>query len=105
MNKEVLDKVDEIISLINDSDDYKKYLLLKEKISKNKELSKLINEVRVLQKDVVHHLNKKDELNEKNKELNNHPLYREYTNTLSELNNTYGIIESNLNNYFQNIIN
>ncbi len=105
MNKEVLDKVDEIISLINDSDDYKKYLLLKEKISKNKELSKLINEVRVLQKDVVHHLNKKDELNEKNKELNNHPLYREYNNTLYEINNTYGIIESKLNKYFTSKLN
>ena len=105
LNKEILLKVDEIIQSIIDSDEYKKYLMLKDKISNNKELIILINEVKVLQKDVVHHINCKDELNEKINELNNHPIYREYNNTLSLINNTYVILENSINNYFQKIMN
>ena len=75
MKNEILNKIDEIISLIEKSDDYQKYLLLKEKMKTNKELNQLINEVRLLQKDVVHHLNKKELLDKKMEELNNYPLY------------------------------
>ena len=105
MNKEILDKVDEIIKIIEDSDDYQKYLDIKKKISNNKELSKLINEVRVLQKDVVHQVKKKTELDKKMKELNNHPLYIEYSNTLYDINNVFSIIESSLNKYFDDKLN
>ena len=105
LNKEILNKIDEIIKTIEESDDYFKYLDLKNKISNNKELVNLINEVKLLQKDVVHHLNKKEILNEKINELNNYPLYREYNNTLSEINNTYAIIENSLNNYFIKVLN
>ena len=105
MNKEILNKVDEIIKDIESSNEYQKYLLLKDKISNDKELIRLINEVKILQKDVVHHLNKKDLLKEKLEELDNNPLYREYNNTISEINNTFAIIESSINNYFQNKLN
>ena len=105
LNKEILDKVDEIIQNIENSDVYKKYLFLKSQIDNNKELKKLINEVRVLQKDIVHHVKNKKELEEKLNELNTHPLYLEYINTLDEINNIYGIIESNLNNYFNKKLN
>lgn len=99
-NDKILLKIDEIINKIENSEQYKKYLDLKEKINNNHELMILINEVKVLQKDVVHHLNKKDLLNNKVAELNNNPLYREYNNTIYEINNLYAIIENNLNNYF-----
>ena len=105
MNKEILNKVDEIIKDIESSNEYQKYLLLKDKIFNDKELIRLINEVKVLQKDVVHHLNKKELLEEKLEELDNNPLYREYNNTISEINNTFAIIESSINNYFQNKLN
>ena len=105
MKNEILNKIDEIISLIEKSDDYQKYLLLKEKMKTNKELNQLINEVRLLQKDVVHHLNKKKLLDKKMEELNNYPLYREYQNTIFEINNCYAIIETSINHYFQNIFN
>jgi len=65
----------------------------------------LINKVKVMQKDVIHKKKDKEELDKLMDELNNHPLYREYNNTLSEINNTYGIIESSLNNYFNKIMN
>ena len=100
MNSEILNKVDEIIRLIEESSEYQKYLLLKKEISDNNVITALINEVKVLQKDVVHHLNKKEELDKKMYELNNYPLYREYNNTVIDINNMYAIIENALNKYF-----
>lgn len=105
MNKQVLDKVDEIIKLIEESDEYIKYLDLRNQINKNKELKTLINEVKVLQKDIVHKIDKKELLSRKMDELNNNPLYREYNNTLAEINNTYAVIENSLNKYFQDKLN
>lgn len=105
LNKSILEKVDELIELIENSPDYQKYLYLKKQMEKDSELTSLINEVKVLQKDVVHHLDKKNILKEKMNELSNYPLYREYNNTLSALNNTYAIVENGLNKYFQNKLN
>lgn len=105
MNKEITKKIDEIIKEIETSSIYQKYLSLKEQIKNNSELMELINRVRVMQKDVLHHKETKENLEKLVDELNNHPLYREYNNTLYEINNTYGIIESSLNNYFDDIIN
>ena len=56
-NQEILNKLDEIINEIETSDEYKKYLLLKEEIGKNKELVILINKVRQLNKDYLHNNN------------------------------------------------
>ena len=100
-NEEILNKVDEIINEIEDSEDYQKYLKLKEEINKNKELVLLINEVRQMNKDYTHKLIKKEELDAKNNELNNHPLYREYLNTIATINNEFAIIENTINNYFK----
>ena len=104
-NKEILDKVDEIIKEIEDSEDYKKYLLLKNKISENKELLILINKVKQLNKDYLHNLVKKEEVDRVENELNNHPLYREYLNTISSINNELSIIENTINNYFKKKLN
>ena len=105
MNKGILDKVDEIINEIENGPEYHQYLLLKEKMQNDKELMKLINEVKVLQKDVVHHLDKKELLQEKMDALNDYPLYREYNNTLYEINNIYAIVENTINGYFKRIMN
>ena len=105
MNKEILDKVDEIINKIESSDLYQKYIDLKKKMDDNEEIKLLINEIKVLQKDVVHHMDKKKELQEKEEQLNNYTLYREYNNTIYEINNIYGIIEKDLNNYFYKKLN
>ena len=105
MNNEILNKVDEIINLINESDEYKKYLFLKKELENNKEVNKLINEIKILQKDVVHHIKDEKELKVREEKLNNIPIYREYQNTLDELNNTYSIIENTLNNYFNKTLN
>ena len=100
-NKEVLDKVDEILSIIKGSPSYQKYLLLQEKMQNNDELTSLINEVKTLQKMVVNGKDKEVELQEKVNLLENNPLYREYNNTLGDINNQLSIIENTLNNYFE----
>lgn len=105
MNKEISQKVDEIINEIENSSIYQKYLSLKEKIAKDKELMELINKVRVMQKDVLHKRTTKEELERLVNELNSHPLYIEYSNAVYEINNIYGIIESSLNKYFNDILN
>jgi cell fate (sporulation/competence/biofilm development) regulator YmcA (YheA/YmcA/DUF963 family) len=105
LNKEINNKVDEIINEIENSEVYQKYLSLQKQISSNKELMMLINQVKVLQKDILNKKKKKEDLDIVMNELNSNPLYREYNNTLYEINNTYGIIESSLNNYFDKIIN
>ena len=105
MNKEILNKVDEIIAIIKNSPDYQKYLVLQEKMNNNCELKKLIDEVKILQKRVVNGLEKESVLDEKVQLLENNPLYREYNNTLSEINNQFAIIENTLNNYFDSKFN
>ena len=105
MNKEILEKIDEIIQIIETSPEYLKYLDLKEKIKNNKELMELINKVRVMQKDVLHKKNNQNELDKLLNELNNNPLYREYNNVIYEINNTYSIVENSINNYFEKIVN
>lgn len=105
MNNEILLKVDELLLSVEKSSDYQKYLMLQEKIKKNKEVTRLINEVRVLQKDVTHHLDKRDLLEEKQKELEDNPLYREYQNVVAEINNTFAVIEGTINNYFYHKLN
>ena len=100
-NQEILNKLDEIIDEIETSDEYKRYLLLKEEIGKNKELVILINKVRQLNKDYLHNLVKKEELDVSTNELNNHPLYREYLNNISVINNNLSIVENTINNYFK----
>ncbi len=105
MNNEILLKVDEIIKTIENSQEYQKYLLLQKQIEQNRKIKTLINEVRILQKDVLHKVKTEDELKRKMDELNNQPLYREYTNVLYEINNVYNIIETSLNNYFSEKMN
>lgn len=105
MNNEILNKVDEIIELINNSDDYKEYLKLKEIISNNEEITSLINKVKSLQKEIVHGYNKELELQETLNTLNNHPIYREYNNKVIDINNQINLIETTLNNYINKKIN
>ncbi len=100
-NDEILNKVDEIINLIESSDDYQEYLKLQEQINHNEEIILLINQVKLKQKDYAHHLCSKEELDSIINELNNHPLYREYLNKIDDINNTYSIIENTINNYMK----
>lgn len=105
MNKEILAKIDEIKEYIESTNEYQNYLKLKEQIDSNQELKSLIEEIKKIQKDIVHGQKRESELKEKELLLNNNPLYREYLNNVYEVNNMYAIIENTLNNYFNDKLN
>lgn len=107
MNNEILNKIDEIINYIENTPNYQRYLLIKEHMKDNQEINSLIGEIRVLQKRLVNNkrLDLEDELKKKTNLLNNIPLYREYLNTLDEINNVFNIIENELNKYFSDKVN
>ena len=74
----------------------------------DQEINILLEEIKVLQKLSAN--NKKDkllekQLEEKNKVLKDIPLYRDYLNTLDEINSIYSIIENSLNKYFSDKLN
>lgn len=106
LNKKILAKVDEIILEIENSSSYEKYLILQKQMETNQELMSLINEVKQLQKQCVKgDLSKEKVLKEKLIILDDNPLYREYNNTLNDINNSYAIVEQTLNNYFESKMN
>ena len=107
MNNQILNEVDKIIEFIKESDDYKDYIYLKDKLSKHEEANNLINEIKKLQKQAVkQEVNKMDtkELDNKIKDnldkLNKIPLYRDFIDKQELLNDYYQTIKERLDEYF-----
>lgn len=107
MNNKILNEVDKIIEFIKESDDYKDYIYLKDKLSKNERANNLINEIKKLQKQAVkQEVNKMDtkELDNKIKDnldkLNKIPLYRDFIDKQELLNDYYQTIKERLDEYF-----
>lgn len=103
MNNEILSKVDEIVSYIENSSTYKDYLLLKEKLSNNEEIKDIIDLIKSKQKELVKkEYNKEDvsllneELKSLEDKLNEYPLYVDYINKQDELNEVFGIIKEKI---------
>lgn len=112
MNNQILNEVDKIIEFIKESDDYKDYIYLKDKLSKHEEANNLINEIKKLQKQAVkQEVNKMDtkELDTKIKDnldkLNKIPLYRDFIDKQEVLNDYYQTIKERLDEYFYNKMN
>ena len=112
MNNKVLDKVDEIIEFIKETEEYKDYLYLKDKLEKNEKALSLINEIKKYQKELVKKEVEKldtkdleDKINNNLKELDNIPLYNEYLDVQEKLNDMYQLVKKELDNYFYNKLN
>ena len=109
LNKEIDNKLGEIINYIKDSQEYKNYLKSKEYMDCSLEIKKLIDEIKQYQKEIVRNPSKKNILDKKINDnlnlLNEDPLYIEYTKNLEEINNMLTIFENKINNYFNNIFN
>ena len=115
MEKKLNDIKDDIISLteyIKDSDKYKRYLLLKDKISSNTSIMDNINKVKSYQKKIVRlEYNKEDyskeekELNKIIEELNSYPIYIEYNYLVEDLNNELKYIKDSLEEEINKIVN
>lgn len=102
------ESLDELISFVKESSEYKMCLELKEKMNKNQELTKLINEIKCLQKKYVRNnfdTSIKQQLDEKNKILEEIPIYAVYKENLEEVNRNINIIKDYLNDYFSKKMN
>lgn len=107
-NVELEKKLDNLISFVKNQKEYKNCLEIKEKMSNNKKLSQLIEEVKSLQKDYIrsnNNLDIKNKLDRKQDELDNIPLYVSYNNELELVNEMLLVIEDELNKYFNNKLN
>ena len=112
VNDEILTKTDELVNYIKESETFKKYQELKGQIKSNKEIMKLINEVKNLQKKAVkkeyNHedvTNINNEINNKLNELDEYPIYKEMTYLEEDLNNLFISIKNMLDNYISKQIN
>ena len=102
-----MEELNKVIDYIINSDSYKKCMELRDKMSKNKELMSLIDEIKSLQKKYMKSKSKdiKKELDEKTDKLMNIPIYYKYNQKLEEVNNMISYVEDELNDYFERVVN
>ncbi len=107
LNKEIEKDLDNIINYIINSKEYIKCIEIKKKMKNNKKIQSLINEIKTLQKKYIRESDEsiKKELEIKEKELNEIPIYAEYNNNLEVVNNMINLVKDELNDYFYNILN
>ena len=101
LNKEEKDKLDEIVKYITESSDYKKMIKYKEKVSENKELLDLINEVKSLQKKYIRSKkeeNIKKELDSKISLLEKYDEFVIYNYYLDKVNTNLELVKEKINN-------
>lgn len=109
LNKELNDKLDNIVNYIKESNSYQNYLKAKELLNKDEKLKEKFKSIKKYQKEIVKNPSKKKELEKKIQEcldeLNKSPLYTEYLGYLEEVNNMLNIFENKLNKYFYDLFN
>ena len=107
MNKEIDNKVDEIIDYIKNTDSYKNYLKAKEILDSKEDIKNKIKEIKLYQKQIVNGIGNKKELENKIKDnldyLENDITYISYKEYLDEINNMLNIFENKINNYFDEV--
>lgn len=96
MNKEIIEKLEEIVSYIENSNTYQDYQLLKEKLASNQKTNILISKIKEKQKELVkkeyNHENiqkLEEELYSLEKELKEIPLYCDFIDKQTELNDIF----------------
>ena len=100
--------LEELITYIKSTNEYKKCLELKNKMMNNSDISKLMEDIRNLQKKYIrsnYDSNIKEELDKVNDELNNIPVYIIYCENLNKVNEMISYINDELSDYFYKILN
>ena len=112
MNNKILNKMDEIIDIIKNSDEYKGYMEISNKMKNNKDIMTLIEEVKLLQKRLVKEKSLGNDISNIDKEINNklkhleeYPIYLDYIYLQEDLNNSIGLVKTSVENYINNITN
>lgn len=106
MEKLLNKKLEEVIAVIKDSEDYKECINLKEKMKKNRELMRLIDTLKTLQKEYVKNgCQDKEKLEEVENKLYEIPIYVTYMEHLKNVNFMISYVEDDLNDYFYQLFN
>ena len=102
----------DLIECIKNNEKYKEYLKIKEILLKDEEINSLIKDIKKLQKKITKDefykrdctLDKK-KLNQKLEQLNNYPIYIDFCNIQSDLNNMFQIIKNTIEKCLYDITN
>ena len=108
MNKEILEKVDNIVNYIKESKSYQNYLKSQEILSNQKDLLEIIDNIKKVQKEFVKNPKNKElqfKLEELNNKLQDDITYNQYNEYLKEVNNMLAIFENKINKYFDDVFN
>lgn len=107
MEKKLSKAVNDVVSSITESDEFKECIRLKEKMEENSEIKELVETIKKLQKKYVRTLDEevKEELDKLQERLDSIPLYDSYQKKLAEVNRKIDIIKDELNDYFYKVVN
>lgn len=107
--KKVLQEIDQLVEIIECSEEYQAYLRIQQKMSQNKELMQLIDNIKKTEQNLAKKeqlgLNKEDIiqiLNELISKLEEYPIYQEYQVRQEDLNQQFQLIKNTINYYFDN---
>ena len=106
--EELKNELDDLIKYIKSTEDYKKCIALKKQMENNEEIMNLIDSIKKIQKQYVksnYDEKIKKELDYKNDELNNIPLFVVYNQSLKKVNEMIDYVKFRLNSYFDDLLN
>ncbi len=107
IDKNVEDRIQDIINDIIDSDEYNRCLEIKKQMAQCRELNQLVEDIKKLQQQYIKTNNKsvKQELDDKQKKLEQIPIYCEYNRYLEKVNEKLEFIKGTFNDYFYQKLN
>lgn len=107
MEKKLDRVVEDIVTSITDSKEFKECLRLKEKMNDSQEIKELVEKVKKLQKELIKTGDPKikEELEKVQDRLNSIPIYDSYNKKLAEVNRQIETIKDELNDYFYKVVN
>ena len=107
----ILNKVHELDLLLKESPEYLRFQEVTKQMKNNNDVMNLIKKIKRIQKDIVNLEYRRQnvsllekELNTCLNELNEYPIYQEYSYLLEDLNNTFQSIKSILEEHINYIV-
>ena len=111
VKNDILNKVDELVLLLKESPEYLRFQEVTKQMKNNNDVMNLIKKIKRIQKDIVNLEYRRQnvsllekELNTCLNELNEYPIYQEYSYLLEDLNNTFQSIKSILEEHINYIV-
>lgn len=105
MNSVFINEIDKFIDTIKDSDEYKKYMDLTNKLDNCDDIKNITKEIKDINKELVkiESIELINKLKYKELELNSIPLYQDYLESVKELNYILSLIKDKIDNYIENL--